>query len=346
MPMLEIDGAQGEGGGQILRSSLALSLVTGTPFRIVNVRAGRKRPGLMRQHLTAVQAAAAVGQARVTGADVGSRELTFEPGAVRSGDYRFSVGTAGSATLVFQTVFPALALAKGRSSVTVEGGTHNPMAPPFDFLARAFLPLVDRMGPKSSAVLEQPGFYPAGGGRFRVTIEPASTFERLVLLERGEICGRRATAIVALLPRSIAERELKQVRDRLNWDASALHVESVARAVGPGNVVSVEIESEHVTELFTGFGERGVSAEQVGAGVANEAADYIAAGVPIGRHLADQLLLPMALGGGGSFTTLTPTQHTRAHAELLGAFLGASVFEQRIGDGPVWRIDVRPRGVR
>src|SRR5512143_2963577 len=143
MAVLEIDGASGEGGGQILRSSLALSLVTGIPFRIVNVRAGRKRPGLMRQHLTAVQAAAAVGQARVAGADVGSRELTFEPGTVRAGDYRFSVGTAGSATLVFQTVFPALALAKAPSSVTVEGGTHNPMAPPFDFLARAFLPLVD-----------------------------------------------------------------------------------------------------------------------------------------------------------------------------------------------------------
>ncbi len=117
MAILEIDGASGEGGGQILRSSLALSLVTGTPFRIVNVRAGRKRPGLMRQHLTAVQAAAAVGQARVTGADVGSRELTFEPGTVRSGDYRFSVGTAGSATLVFQTIFPALALAMSRSNV-------------------------------------------------------------------------------------------------------------------------------------------------------------------------------------------------------------------------------------
>jgi RNA 3'-terminal phosphate cyclase (ATP) len=341
MEMLEIDGASGEGGGQILRSSLALSLVTGIPFRMVNVRAGRKRPGLMRQHLTAVQAAAAVGQARVTGADVGSRELTFEPGVVRSGDYRFSVGTAGSATLVFQTIFPALALAKGRSSVTVEGGTHNPMAPPFDFLARAFLPLVERMGPRSTAVLEQPGFYPAGGGRFRVAIEPASTFERLILLERGEIRGRRATAVVALLPRSIAERELKQVRDRLNWDPSALHIESVANAVGPGNVVSVEIESEHVTELFTGFGERGVSAEQVGAGVANEAADYLGANVPVGRHLADQLLLPMALGGGGAFRTVKPSGHTRTHVELLRSFLGSDIQVRDAGER-AWVIEVPP----
>src|SRR5512147_1952671 len=154
MATLEIDGARGEGGGQILRSSLALSLVTGTPFRIVNIRAGRKRPGLMRQHLTAVQAAVEVGQARVGGSDVGSRDLTFEPKTIRAGDYRFSVGTAGSATLVLQTVFPALALAKGPSTVTVEGGTHNPMAPPFDFLARVFLPLVGRMGPRATAVLE------------------------------------------------------------------------------------------------------------------------------------------------------------------------------------------------
>jgi RNA 3'-terminal phosphate cyclase (ATP) len=342
MAILEIDGASGEGGGQILRSALALSLVTGTPFRIVKVRAGRKRPGLMRQHLTAVQAAATVGHARVTGADVGSRELTFEPGPARAGDYRFSVGTAGSATLVFQTVFPALALAKGSSSVTVEGGTHNPMAPPFDFLARAFLPLVGRMGPRCTAVLEQPGFYPAGGGRFRVTIEPASSFERLVLLERGEIRGRRATAVVALLARSIAERELKQVRERLNWGPSTLHIESVADAVGPGNVVTIEIESEHVTELFTGFGERGVSAERVGASVADEAKDYLAAGVPVGRHLADQLLLPMALGGGGTFRTVKPSGHTRTHVDLLRSFLGSDI-QVRDVDERAWVIEVPPR---
>ncbi|WP_308197904.1 RNA 3'-terminal phosphate cyclase [Anaeromyxobacter oryzisoli] len=342
MAMLEIDGARGEGGGQILRSSLALSLVTGTAFRIVNIRAARRRPGLMRQHLTAVQAAAEVGQARVAGADVGSRELTFEPKAIRAGDYRFSVGTAGSATLVLQTVFPALALAGGRSTVTVEGGTHNPMAPPFDFLARVFLPLVARMGPRCEAVLERPGFFPAGGGRFHVTIEPASTFGRLHLRERGEIKGRRATAVVVMLPRAIAERELKQVREKLSWDESALRIESIGRAVGPGNVVTVEIESEHVTELFTGFGERGVSAERVGARVADEAADYLAAGVPVGRHLADQLLLPMALGQGGVFRTLEPTGHTRTHAELLRTFLGTDIQVRAAGER-AWEIEVPSR---
>lgn len=342
MAMLEIDGARGEGGGQILRSALALSLVTGTPFRIVNVRAGRKRPGLMRQHLTAVLAATEVGGARVAGAEVGSRELTFEPGRVRAGEYRFSVGTAGSATLVLQTVFPALALAGGPSTVTVEGGTHNPMAPPFDFLARAFLPLVGRMGPRATAVLERPGFFPAGGGRFRVAIEPARTFERLELRERGEIRARRATAVVALLARSIAERELKQVQSRLGWDASTLRIEHVAEAVGPGNVVTVELESEQVTEVFTGFGERGVSAERVGSAVADEAREYLAAGVPVGRHLADQLLLPMALGEGGVFRTMKPSGHTRTHVELLRMFLGSEIQVREAGER-AWEIEVPAR---
>ncbi|MFT3913443.1 MAG: RNA 3'-terminal phosphate cyclase [Anaeromyxobacteraceae bacterium] len=342
MATLEIDGAQGEGGGQLLRSSLALSLVTGTPFRIVNIRAGRRRPGLMRQHLTAVLAAAEVGQAQVSGADIGSRELTFEPGAVRPGEYAFSVGTAGSATLVLQTVLPALALAKGRSSVTVEGGTHNPMAPPFDFLARAFLPLVSRMGPRFEAVLDQPGFYPAGGGRLRVAIEPAAGFGRLELRERGEVKARRATAVVVILSRTIAERELAAVRQRLGWEESALRIESVGRAAGPGNVVTVEVESEHVTEVFTAFGERGVSAERVGSTVADEAAAYLAAGVPVGPHLADQLLLPMALGEGGVFRTQRLTGHTRTHIALLRAFLGAEIQVRELGDA-VRELEVPPR---
>jgi RNA 3'-terminal phosphate cyclase (ATP) len=342
MAMIEIDGASGEGGGQVLRSALALSLVTGTPFRIAAIRAGRKRPGLMRQHLTAVKAAAEIGGARVEGAEVGSRALRFEPGPTRAGDYRFSVGTAGSATLVFQTVFPALALASRRSIVTVEGGTHNPMAPPFDFLSRSFLPLVERMGARSTAVLDRPGFYPAGGGRFTVTVEPAQGFGRLELVDRGEVLTRRATAVVALLAGSIAERELKAVRERLGWDASVCQVRSVDSAAGPGNVVSVEVESEHVTELFTAFGERGVSAERVGESVADEVREYLAAGVPVGRHLADQLLLPMALGGGGRFRTVRPSSHTTTHIALLRAFLGSEIRVREVG-GDAWEVEVPAR---
>ncbi len=339
---IEIDGSRGEGGGQVLRSALALSLVTGTPVRLSNIRAGRQRPGLMRQHLTAVVAAQQVSGAKVTGAEVGSREVSFAPGPVRCGDYRFSVGTAGSATLVFQTIFPALALAAGRSSVVVEGGTHNPLAPTFDFLQRAFLPLVERMGPRATAVLERPGFYPAGGGRFRVDIEPAKDFGRLELIERGEIRERRATAVVALLSRRIAERELEAVREVLGWGAEWMSAQTVGGAVGPGNAVTVEVASEHVTEVFTGFGQKGVAAERVGAKVAQEAAEYLAAGVPVGRHLADQLVLPMALGDGGRFRTLAPSRHTLTHVELLGAFLGAQIrVEESAESGFV--VSVPPR---
>src|SRR5512138_2046230 len=163
--MITIDGSQGEGGGQILRSALALSLVTGKPFRIENIRARRQKPGLMRQHLTAVNAAVEIGAAHVSGNTVGSSELTFAPTALRSGEYHFVVGTAGSCTLVLQTVLPALIIAEGSSEIRLEGGTHNPAAPPFDFLAGAFLPLLNRMGPDVRAALERPGFYPAGGGR-------------------------------------------------------------------------------------------------------------------------------------------------------------------------------------
>ena len=218
---ITIDGSEGEGGGQILRTALALSLVTGRPFRIDGIRAGRKKPGLMRQHLTAVHAATAVSGARVSGADLGSRALSFEPGQVRGGDYRLAVGTAGSATLVLQTVLPALLFAREPSRLTLEGGTHNPIAPPFDFLARTFLPILRRMGASVDARLETYGFYPAGGGRFTVAIEPCTTLGRLSLLERGDT-RVHARALVASLSENIAKRELSIVRERLGIDRALL----------------------------------------------------------------------------------------------------------------------------
>ena len=161
--MLSIDGSFGEGGGQIIRTSLALSLITGKAFRVYNVRARRKRPGLQRQHLTAVTAAAAIGGARVDGAHVGSKEFTFVPGAVQPGEYNFSIGTAGSTMLVLQAVLPPLLNADAPSLLLFEGGTHNVHAPPFEFIQKTFLPLVGRMGPTVSVELQRYGFYPPGG---------------------------------------------------------------------------------------------------------------------------------------------------------------------------------------
>jgi RNA 3'-phosphate cyclase len=190
--MLTLDGSAGEGGGQILRSALALSLLTGTPFRIEKIRARRAKPGLLRQHLTAVQAAARIGSAQVEGAELGSRALTVRPGTVAPGEYHFAIGSAGSACLVVQTVLPPLLLASGPSVLIVEGGTHNPAAPSWDFLARVFFPLLERMGARIRTKLERHGFYPAGGGRLRVEIDPVSTLAPLELLKRGEIAERSA----------------------------------------------------------------------------------------------------------------------------------------------------------
>jgi RNA 3'-terminal phosphate cyclase (ATP) len=235
--MITIDGSQGEGGGQILRTSLALSLITGQPFRMERVRARRQKPGLLKQHLTAVEAAKTVGCAEVTGAALGSQTLEFTPGPVTPGNYRFAVGAAGSATLVLQTVLPALLTASGLSTLTLEGGTHNPMAPPFDFLEKSFMPLIHRMGPSVELKLRRPGFYPAGGGRFHARVEPVKKLSRLDLLERGPIRSRQARVLVSKLPEHVAERELTVVRDELKWRADECGVEAVPYPVGPGNAV-------------------------------------------------------------------------------------------------------------
>lgn len=326
--VLTIDGSAGEGGGQVLRSSLALSLVTGRPFVIDHIRARRKKPGLMRQHLTAVNAATEVGRAEVKGASIGSSRLEFRPGKVASGTYTFSVGTAGSATLVLQTVLPALMLATGESNLTLEGGTHNPFAPPLDFLAKAYLPLVRRMGPKVTVnpASVRPGFYPAGGGHFTVHIEPADQLRRLELLERGDIRARRVTALVANLPKHIGQRECRVIAQKTGWNEACFTIDLVESSRGPGNVVLIELESEHVTEVFAGFGQLGVRAEAVAMRALDEARDYLAAGVPVGKHLADQLLLPLAIAahlgpGGGTFRTMALSPHATTHIEIIHRFL-------------------------
>lgn len=312
----------GEGGGQVLRTALALSLTTRRPVELTKIRAGRQKPGLMRQHLTAVQAAAAVGSARVAGAEIGSRELRFEPGPIRFGSFEFSVGTAGSTTLVLQTILPALLTAGGPSTVRLRGGTHNPMAPPFDFLVNAFLPLLGRMGARVGADLVRPGFYPAGGGECIVTVAPVARLRPLELLARGEIRRRHAKAVVSRLSREIATRELSIVSRLLGWEAECLETVTVDSA-GPGNVLSLKLRSDEVTEVFTGFGEKGVSAEAVAEQTVREVRRYLVAGVPVGEHLADQLLLPMALAGSGAFLTTPLSRHATTSIQVIQAFLPA-----------------------
>lgn len=323
--MLTIDGSHGEGGGQVLRTSLGLSLLTGTPFRIERIRENRDPPGLRRQHLTAVQAAARVGDAEVVGAEVGARALSFSPRLVRTGDFRFDVGTAGSATLVLQTVLPALMVQERPSRLVLEGGTHNPLAPPFDFLERVFAPLLARLGPGLSLQLERPGFYPRGGGKLVAEVSPARRLEPFELLERGEVVRTKATALLCHLPRHIAERELAVVRRRLRWDEGDLEVREDPRALGPGNALLLEVEARHARELVSAIGERGVRAEEVARRATDELERWLRADVPVGEHLADQLLLLLAVAGGGAFRTLPLSGHARTQIDVVSRFLPVKV---------------------
>jgi len=335
--MVIVDGSVGEGGGQILRTSLALSLCLGIPFKITNIRTRRKKPGLRQQHLVCVNAAAQIGKTKVKGAELGHQELTFIPKAITPDNYHFDIGTAGSTTLVLQTILPALMIAKGPSTLILEGGTHNPFAPPFDFIQQVFIPIINSMGPKINAQLERPGYYPKGGGKLKVTIQPADKLRTFHINKRGEINECRANAIVAGLPRHIAERELGVIEQKLGWNKECLQIIEQPADMGPGNIVCIEIKSKHITEIFTGFGKKGVTAEDVAKIAVNTAIRYLEAGVPVGKYLADQLLLPLALAGGGSYTTLKPSLHTKTNSDVIKLFLDINInINQTSND--VWSI--------
>lgn len=324
--IITIDGSQGEGGGQILRTALALALVTGRPFRIEGIRAGRPKPGLLRQHLTAVQAAELVGNATVEGATLGARSLAFIPGAVRGGDVHLAVGTAGSTTLVLQAVLPALLTAPVPSRIELEGGTHNPYAPPFEFLQRTLLPLLGRMGARVEVTLHGHGFYPAGGGRVTVEVQPCERLQPLSLLRRGPV-RVSARALTSAIPERVGTRELSVVQRRLDVPWTSLTSQVVTTSPGPGNVLLIELASDEVTEVVTGFGEKGVSAQDVADAACTEARTYLQADVPVGVHLADQLLVPLALAGGGTFRTLTPSAHTLTNIAVIGQFLELPIHQ-------------------
>ena len=336
--MITLDGSMGEGGGQVLRTALSLSLVTGQPFVIERIRAGRNKPGLARQHLTCVLAAAEVGDARVEGAELGSQRLAFKPKCVRAGDYTFAIGTAGSTTLVLQTLLPALLSADKASTLTVTGGTHNPMCPPFDFLAKCFAPALRAMGLSMDLQLLRHGFAPAGGGAIACTINPGKP-RPIEFLQREAVGLPRARVLVSKLPRDVGEREVHVVRRRLDLHAQQVLVENVD-SHGPGNMVLLEFPNRFVTEVIGVPGERGVRAEQVAEQACAQAKRYLATDAPVGEHLADQLLLPMAMAGGGAFRTLEPTLHARTNAEVVERFLPVKFAMKDDGAG-AWTVSVQ-----
>ncbi|AGU51659.1 RNA 3'-terminal phosphate cyclase RtcA [Variovorax paradoxus B4] len=325
--MIELDGSQGEGGGQILRTSLALSVATGQPVAIEKIRAGRVKPGLMRQHLACVNAAARISGAQVEGAELGSQSLRFVPGPVRAGDYRFAIASAGSCMLVLQTVLPPLLLADAPSHLHLSGGTHNPMAPPFHFLERAFAPLVRRLGADLQLVLRRCGFYPAGGGEVEATIVPAAAGLRpFDLATRGALLSGHAECLAPGLARHVATRELETLGKAMGWSGEQLRTGTARQNEGPGNALLATLAYEQVTEVFTAFGEKSLSAEQVAHGLVKELREFQNSQAAVGPHLADQLALLQGLaawrsGRGGTFTCSEVTEHTRTNCAVIERFL-------------------------
>jgi RNA 3'-terminal phosphate cyclase (ATP) len=321
MTIIHLDGSAGEGGGQLLRSALSLSLCTGTPFVIDNIRAGRSKPGLMRQHLACVKAAARIGGAQVQGDDIGSKRLTFTPGVIQADDYEFAIGSAGSTMLLLQCVLPALLHAPGTSTLVLQGGTHNPLAPTADFIEHAFLPLLKTMGAQIEFQVQRPGFYPAGGGVVRLRISPAA-LQPIHLLQRGALRGVTARATLSNLATDIAVRELAVVQKKMQLTSAALQIAQFHEpSFGPANVLQLFATHANTTCVVTAHGERARSAEQVAESAIKQLQKFLHSEAAVDEHLADQLLLPMALAAGGSFTTNALTPHLLSNIALIEQFL-------------------------
>nr|WP_184034781.1 RNA 3'-terminal phosphate cyclase [Chitinivorax tropicus] len=335
---IELDGSQGEGGGQVLRTALTLSMITGIPFRIDKIRARRSKPGLLRQHLTAVNAATQICDAEISGAEMGSHTLQFRPGRIQAGTYHFAIGTAGSCTLVLQTVLPALWFADGDSQLTVSGGTHNPMAPPADFLIDAWLPLMQSMGVSTQLELKKHGFFPAGGGEIKAHVHPCHALQPLHLPDRGSRRAIHATAIIAGVPYRVATRELEQVKAQITCVDTCTR--DIGAAQGPGNALLLHVQHDHLTEVFMALGEKGVTAERVADQVAKEAKLYLDSHASVGEYLADQLVMPMALAGGGTLTTHVRSDHLVTNLAVIEKFLPVQCDMTQQSDGN-WLVSIR-----
>ncbi len=328
--MITIDGSQGEGGGQILRSALSLSAITGRGVHFTNIRARRPRPGLMRQHLACVKAVAEICDGDVAGAELNSQELVFKPGRIRSGDFRFVIGSAGSVLLLAQAVLPVLLLASGPSEVILEGGTYNTTeSPSYDFFAQAFLSCLSKMGLEVTSEMARAGFCPAGGGSIRLSVKPARAWREFSLCERGELRDARVTALGSDLEHSILTDELAMFQaglgDMMNFRPEARCIPADC----PGNALFSTLEYENITELFGTCGSYGISRQSVARRVIGLTKQYLANKWVVGQFLADQLLLPLALGRGGVFLTGQPTLHSETNRAVIRQFLDVEInFKQ------------------
>lgn len=355
-PTLKIDGSTGEGGGQIIRTALSLSMLTGTPIEITNIRAGRAKPGLMRQHLMCVQASQQISNASVSGAYLGSMAFTFTPSTVQAGDYTFDIGSAGSTSLVLQTLLPALLFANAdssnKSTVTVTGGTHNPLAPTTDFLQHAFVPILAKLGMQVDIELQQVGFAPIGGGMIQATIAPfirRGSTSRLELTERGKLNRIELVASVLNLEYDICKRELASAKAALIEagmdDALITTRGNKLYGIGEGNTCYAKVthetsdmqnHKEYHSEIFTLLGQKRSSAEKIGGRLSGVVKRYLfTTQALVDEYLTDQLLLPLALSGGGTFSARIISEHSKTQAWLIEQFLPVAITFDAIEDNQV-----------
>lgn len=352
--MIVIDGSYGEGGGQVLRTSLALSALAGQPIRIEQIRAGRRRPGLHAQHLTGVLAAAQICDAELEGARLNATEISFTPRRPpQAGRYRFDVaeqrkgGSAGSTSLVLHTVVLPLAWAAGTSQVTVHGGSHVAWSPPFQHLERVYLPMLGKLGIETRAEIDRWGWYPKGGGEVKVWISgraerslPASQWE-----ERGALVRLWGLSAYSNLPAHVGQRQRRRAEEVLRGAGFSPHIEVVeAPSRGIGTVVVLVAECERVVAGFSALGERGKPAERVAEEACHDFLRWWESGAALEMHLADQILLPLALAEGvSSFTTCQITQHLLTNAWVVQQFVPVQIDVE--GDvGEAGRVVLRSGG--
>jgi RNA 3'-terminal phosphate cyclase (ATP) len=331
--MVNIDGSFGEGGGQVLRTSLALSAITGQPLHIYDIRAARSKPGLQAQHLTSVRAAAAICGAELEGAAMGSQSLVFRPThPPQAGEYVFDVteargsGSAGATTLILQTMLLPLALATppGESQVTIRGGTHAPFSPPFPYIHHIYLPTLWRMGVRAQVELRRYGWYPAGGGEITLKVQSnGGTLRPITLTERGQLRHVRGTAAVSNLPSHIAQRMANRATNVLKDAGIQSHVEAAhVEATGPGAGIFLIAEYEHGTSGFAAYGRKGLPSERVADSACHDLIAHHRSGAATDMHLADQLVLPAALAKDSSrWTTCRITQHLLTNTWVVRQFL-------------------------
>ncbi len=322
--MLEIDGSFGEGGGQILRTALSLSCLLRKPFRMFNIRKGRRKSGLMPQHLTCVHALALISNASVHGGAIGSAELVFEPDEPKPGDYFFDIGTAGSTSLLLQAILPPLVFSKKESRITLTGGTHVPFSPPYHYISGVFIPMLSRLGIKIQVSILRYGFYPKGGGRIYVEVFPSAGAKGLSLTNRGEVKKVSGISAVSDLPLGIAERQKRAVLRLLEQSKIAAEIETLqVTSYSPGTFVFLESPAENCNAGFSSLGERGKKAETVGEEAARELLDYYSSDACLDPHLADQIVLYLAAADSGSaFTTSRITDHLLTNLQVIEKFLG------------------------